>query len=72
MEEEYYFHIPGQDLIMRRVAPETGGLREPDSVQAKLSADIARHLGRRRNANECFGVCGRENVPWYFKGYDMK
>ena len=72
VEEEYYFHIPGQDLIMRRVAPETGGLREPDSVQAKLSADIARHLGRRRNANECFGVCGRENVPWYFKGYDMK
>ena len=72
MEEEYYFHIPGQDLIMRRVAPETGGLREPDSVQAKLSADIARHLGRRRTANECFGVCGRENVPWYFKGYDMK
>lgn len=72
VEEELYFHIPGQDLIMRRVAPETGGITEFDSVQAKLSADIARHLGRRRNANECFGVCCRENISWYFTGADMK
>lgn len=72
VEEELFFHIPGQDLIMRRVAPESGGVREFDSVQAKLSADIARHLGRRRNANECFGVCNHFNLPWYFKGYDMK
>ena len=72
VEEELYFHIPGQDLIMRRVSPESGGLGEFDSVQAKLSADIARHLGRRRNANECFGVCFRENIPWYFKAEDMK
>ncbi|MCM1304930.1 MAG: hypothetical protein NC306_12630 [Butyrivibrio sp.] len=72
VEEELYFHIPGQDLIMRRVAPETGGIREFDSVQAKLPADIARYLGRSRNANECFGVCNHRNIPWYFKGYDMK
>ena len=72
VEEEFYFHIPGQDLIMRRVSPETGGIREFDSVQAKLPADIARYLGRRRNANECFGVCNHKNIPWYFKGYDMK
>ncbi|MBQ6787115.1 MAG: hypothetical protein IJO85_05275 [Lachnospiraceae bacterium] len=72
VEEELYFHIPGQDLIMRRVSPETGGLTEFDSVQAKLSADIARHLGRRRNANECFGVCFRDNIPWYFTAADMK
>ena len=72
IEEEMYFHIPGQDLIMRRVAPETGGLREFDSVQAKLSADIARHLGRRRNANECFGVCCRDGIPWYMTAGDMK
>ena len=71
VEEELYFHIPGQDLIMRRVSPESGGLREFDSVQAKLSADIARLMGRRRNANECFGVCNREKIPWYFKGEDM-
>lgn len=72
VEEELYFHIPGQDLIMRRVVPMTGGLLEFDSVQAKLPADIARHLGRRRNANECFGVCNRDNIPWYFTGADMK
>jgi len=72
VEEELYFHIPGQDLIMRRVSPESGGTREFDSVQAKLPADIARYLGRRRNANECFGVCNHKNIPWYFKGYDMK
>ncbi len=72
IEEELYFHIPGQDLIMRRVAPETGGLREFDSVQAKLAADIARHLGRRRNANECFGVCCRDKIPWYMTAGDMK
>lgn len=72
IEEELYFHIPGQDLIMRRVAPETGGLQEFDSVQAKLSSDIARHLGRRRNANECFGVCCRKGIPWYMTAGDMK
>lgn len=72
VEEEFYFHVPGQDLIMRRVAPESGGIREFDSVQAKLPADIARYLGRKRNANECFGVCNHKNIPWYFKGYDMK
>lgn len=72
VEEELYFQIPGQDLIMRRVEPRTGGLQEFDSVQAKLPADIARHLGRRRNANECFGVCNRDNIPWYFTGGDMK
>ncbi len=72
IEEELYFHIPGQDLIMRRVAPETGGLLEADSVQAKLSADIARLLGRRRNANECFGVCYRSGIPWYMTAGDMK
>ncbi len=72
VEEELYFHIPGQDLIMRRVSPETGGITEFDSVQAKLAADIARHLGRRRNANECFGVCCREGISWYFTGADMK
>ena len=71
VEEELYFQIPGQDLIMRRVSPESGGLLEFDSVQAKLCADIARHLGRRRNANECFGVCSRKPWEWHFTGRDM-
>lgn len=72
VEEALYFQVPGQDLILRRVEPKTGGLLEADSVQAKLSADIARHLGRRRNMNECFGVCCRNGIPWYFTGEDMK
>lgn len=72
VEEELYFHVPGQDLIMRRVSPESGGLLEADSVQAKLPADIARHSGRIRNANECFGVCCRNWISWYFTGRDMK
>lgn len=72
VEEELYFQIPGQDLIMRREEPKIGGVAEADSVHAKLSADIARHLGRRRNLNECFGVCSRKNMPWYFTGEDMK
>lgn len=44
VEEELYFQIPGQDLIMRREEPKIGGIAEADSVHAKLSADIARHL----------------------------
>lgn len=72
VEEQLYFQIPGQDLIMRRIVPKTGGLIGGDSVQAKLAADIARHLGRRRNANECFGVCYRDGIPWYFTAEDMK
>ncbi len=72
VEEELYFHIPGQDLIMRRIEPLKGGITGMESVQAKLAADIARHLNRRRNMNECFGVCSRGNIPWYFTGGDMK
>ncbi|MDO5422279.1 MAG: glycosyl hydrolase [Eubacteriales bacterium] len=72
VEEAFCFQVPGQDLILRRVTPMSGGLEGMDSVQAKLSADIARHLGRRRNANECFGVCNRNQIPWYFTGEDMK
>lgn len=72
VEEALYFQVPGQDLILRRVEPKCGGLLEADSIQAKLSADIARHLGRRRNMNECFGVCSRKGMPWYFTGEDMK
>lgn len=72
IEEEFYFHVPGQDLIMRRVVPMTGGISGRDSVQAKLTADIARLLGCSRNMNECFGVCGREGNAWHFTGGDMK
>lgn len=55
---------------MRRVAIEKGGILGMDAVQAKCSADAARHSLRRRNSNECFGVCGR--TAWDFPGSDMK
>ena len=64
------FHIPGQDLVFRHVAPETP--EGMDSVMGKCGADMARLMGRRRNANECFGACNREGIPWYFTGADMK
>lgn len=72
LDEEMFFHIPGQDLIMRRVSPEHGAISGLDSVQAKCSADVARLKGRRRNSNECFGVCNRNNIPWYMTAGDMK
>ena len=72
VEEQLFFQIPGQDLILRRVEPKVNPVHGMDSVQAKLSADIARHLGRRRNANECFGVCNRNKIEWYFTAEDMK
>lgn len=72
IDEEQYFHVPGQDLIFRMVSPERGGITGMDSVQAKCSADMARHFGRRRNSNECFGVCIRDKIPWYMTAGDMK
>jgi hypothetical protein len=68
-----YFHIPGQDLIFRLVAPEGNlALEGLDSTQAKCSSDAARHLGRRRNANECFACCGRDGIGWSLTAGDMK
>ncbi|MCD7955628.1 MAG: hypothetical protein LUG93_07735 [Lachnospiraceae bacterium] len=72
IEAERYFHIPGQDLVLRWVSPEKGGLEGMDSTMAKCSADAARLMGRRRNANECFGACNADNNPWQFSGGDMK
>jgi len=72
IDEEIHFQVPGQDLIFRMVSPEEGGIYNFNSVQGKCSADAARHLGRRRNSNECFGVCVRDQIPWYFTGEDMK
>lgn len=72
IECERFFGIPGQDLVLRRVAPESGALCGIESVQAKCSADAARILGAERNSNECYGACCRENIPWYFTGEDLK
>ena len=72
IEVQRYFHVPGQDLVFRWVAPETGGTSGMDSVMGKCSADAARLMGRRRNSNECFGACNRQGNPWFFTGSDMK
>ncbi len=68
-----YFHIPGQDLVFRRVAPEGDkAVSGFDSVQAKCSSDSARHRGRRRNLNECFACGGKNGIEWSFSADDMK
>ena len=72
IESERYFHIPGQDIVLRWIAPEKDPLDGGESAQGKCSSDAARISGSRRNSNECFGACCRDNIPWYFTGGDMK
>lgn len=72
IEVEKYFAVPGQDLVLRWLAPEKDGLAGMDSTMAKCSADAARLMGRRRNSNECFGACNKDGNPWQFAGGDMK
>ncbi|MBD3921793.1 hypothetical protein H8B09_23725 [Paenibacillus sp. PR3] len=69
-----HFHIPGQDVVWRYIAPENDkGITGVHSTMGKCSSDAARHRGRRRNLNESFGVCGSEggwtltadNMKWY-------
>ena len=69
---ERYFHIPGQDIVWRAFGPERDSLSGRETAQGKCSSDAARIHGRRRNSNECFGVCVRNGIPWYFTGGDMK
>lgn len=71
IEQERYFHIPGQDLVYRFVAPEHGGISGVHSTMAKCSADAARLMGRHRNSNECFGACSRD-AGWHLPGEDAK
>ena len=72
IELERYFHIPGQDVVLRWIAPEQNALATYESAQAKCSSDAARYLGCRRNSNECYGACCRDNIPWNFSGGDLK
>lgn len=68
-----YFQIPGQDQVLRWVAPEDEkGLAGRHSTLAKCSADAARHAGRRRNVVECFGACSRPGSGWNLTGDDLK
>lgn len=72
IEVERYFGIPGQDLCLRWIAPEKDSLTGLDSTLGKCSADAARLMHRRRNSNECFGACNRDNNPWQLSGGDIK
>ena len=68
-----YFHIPGQDVVWRWIAPENQlGITGKDSTMGKCSSDCARHSGKRRNSNECFGCCGPNGIQWAFTAGDMK
>jgi hypothetical protein len=54
-----HYDIPGQDLVWRWVDPhKPSALEGAESTQAKCSSSAMIHLGRRRNANECFGAYG--------------
>lgn len=65
-----YFDIPGQTLDRQTV--ERGfELTSPESVAAKCSADVARHMGGRRNANVCFGTCDSLENARNFAPEDM-
>lgn len=68
-----YFHIPGQDVVWRWVAPENETRIEGvHSTLGKCSSDAARHYGKRRNSNECMGCCGPKESNWAFTANDMK
>ena len=68
-----FFHIPCQDMVWRFLDPDKGnGLTGPHSTMGKCSSDSARHHNKRRNGNECFGACGRNDDPWNFTSDDMK
>ena len=68
-----YFYIPGQDLVWRYVAPEDEkALVGRESTMGKCSSDAARHSGKRRNSNECFGCCGPNDIQWAFTVDNMK
>ncbi|MCR8635119.1 glycosylhydrolase-like jelly roll fold domain-containing protein [Paenibacillus radicis (ex Xue et al. 2023)] len=67
-----WFHIPGQDVVWRYIAPEAGkAVDGVHSTMGKCASDAARHRGRRRVINECFGVCGKES-GWSLRADEMK
>ncbi|MCH4887014.1 hypothetical protein EZV73_05510 [Acidaminobacter sp. JC074] len=67
-----YFHIPGQDVVWRWIAPELTGVEGIHSTMAKCSADSMRHRGRSRNANEVLGCCGPDGIQWALTMDDFK
>lgn len=67
-----YFQLPCQDLVWRYIDPDKeNGVIGPHSTMGKCSSDSARHRGRRRNGNECFGACGHKDNPLNLPFEDM-
>ncbi|MFG1481083.1 hypothetical protein V5F53_20895 [Xanthobacter sp. V4C-4] len=63
MDVQKYFHIPGQDLVLRRILPnQRGALAGPESTQAKLTSSYMANHGRARNSNEFCGGYGHETT----------
>lgn len=68
-----HFDIPCQDIVWRYVAPgEASATCGVHSTMAKCASDSARHRGKRRNGNECFGCCGHADDPYAFTRDDLK
>ena len=68
-----YFQRPCQDIVWRFVEPEDGHAIEGEhSTMGKCSSDSARHRGKKRNGNECFGCCGERQDPKLFTEKDMR
>ena len=64
-----YFQIPGQDIVWRGVVPDGNrALEGHNSAIGKCSSSVARHDGRRFNANEVYGAFGwqltMEEMKW--------
>lgn len=68
-----HFGIPCQDIVWRYLYPgEPTNLQGVHSTMGKCASDSARHRQKRRNGNECFGVCGHKDDPYAFERADMK
>jgi hypothetical protein len=68
-----HFGIPCQDIVWRYLYPgDPTNIRGVHSTMGKCASDSARHRRKRRNGNECFGVCGHKDDPYAFERADMK
>lgn len=68
-----HFDIPCQDIVWRYLYPgDPTNICGGHSTMGKCASDSARHRGKRRNGNECFGVCGHKDDPYAFTRKDMK
>ncbi|MBQ8696816.1 MAG: hypothetical protein IJ519_03755 [Clostridia bacterium] len=68
-----HFGIPCQDIVWWYLYPgEPSNVRGGNSTMGKCASDAARHAGKRRNGNECFGVCGHKDDHYAFERADMK